>query len=325
MMRPAIALWVVSLASTASAARLAALVDAPAAQADALGAAVKKQLAAGGATLVDAAAPDRALDDGALTALRHTLDVARVVAVRVQRQGKRQFLVEVRAADGDGVAHRFAAADADTLVDTVVKTVAALPPPAVTATLASAGATPATAATTPAAATSAPSTTTPSTTPATTPPADASPPDAAPPPAAAEPAPLPAPASSATPPPAHRKREYGLLIGGIVAFFVPWIATMGLAGNYLSYNPNAARLGFIPIAGPFLARREINDKDLKDGYDVGLTVDGAVQIVGASLLVAGILYAAIGVPARESRAAARWRPLVAAGPGVAALGAEVRW
>ncbi|MCU1278024.1 MAG: hypothetical protein JWM53_1570, partial [bacterium] len=115
-------------------------------------------------------------------------------------------------------------------------------------------------------------------------------------------------------------------IGGIVAFLVPWLATVGFAAHYLDYNPNAARVGFAPIVGPFLGKQKINDKDLNDGYAVGLTVDGVIQILGTSVLVAGILYAAIGVPARADRAAVlKWRPLFAAGPGGAQLGAQVSW
>jgi hypothetical protein len=81
------------------------------------------------------------------------------------------------------------------------------------------------------------------------------------------------------------------------------------------------------MVGPLLAKQHINDKDLKDGYDVGLTVDGAVQIVAAAVLVAGIVYAAIGTPVRGERAEAppRWRPLFAAGPSGGALGLEVTW
>lgn len=148
----------------------------------------------------------------------------------------------------------------------------------------------------------------------------------APPPAEVAPLPAPSHTPSSSAPANRRKHEYGLLIGGLVAFFVPWLATVGFAAHYLDYNPNASRVGFAPIAGPFLARRKINDKDLSDGYDIGLTVDGAIQIVGASVLVAGILYAAIGVPERHQRAQrSTWRPLFAVGRGGAQLGAMVSW
>lgn len=303
-----VARWLVGAAallaaSGASAARLAVLVDAPADRAPGLTSALRTRLAGAGNELVDAGAGGAALDDAALSALRGKLGVARVVAATVQQQGKDRYLVTVRAVDAGAVARRYGEATGDSLADVVVEVAGALPPPVAAAPA------------------SAPSTATPAGETAAAGDAGAPVSDGV------EPAPIATPhASSGDASPRRRKHEYGLLIGGIVAFCVPWIATMGLAGNYLSYNPNAARLGFIPMVGPLLAKQKINDKDLKDGYDVGLTVDGAVQIVAASVLVAGILYAAIGVPAHGDRAELpRWHPLVAVGPGGGSLGAEVTW
>ena len=296
-------------ASGASAARLAVLVDAPADRAPALASALRTRLANAGNELVDADAGGAALDDAALGALRGKLDVARIVAVTVQQQGKDRYLITVRAVDAGAVARRFGEAGGDSLADVVVAVAGELPPlPPPPVPVAAAPA-------------SAPSTAHPAGDTAAA--ADANAPASD----GVEPAPIATPhAASGDAPPRRRKHEYGLLVGGIVAFCVPWIATMGLAGNYLSYNPNAARLGFIPMVGPLLAKQKINDKDLKDGYDVGLTVDGAVQIVAAGVLVAGILYAAIGVPAHGERAGLpRWHPLVAVGPGGGSLGAEVTW
>ena len=308
-----VARWLVGAAallaaSGASAARLAVVVDAPADRAPGIMSALRARLASAGNELVDADAGGAALDDAALGALRGKLDVARIVAVTVQQQGKDRYLITVRADDAGAIARRYGEATGDSLAGVVVEVAGALPPlppPPVAAAPASA---PSTA--TPAAGEA------PSAGDANAPPSDG-----------AEPAPIATPhAASGDAPPRRRKHEYGLLVGGIVAFCVPWIATMGLAGNYLSYNPNAARLGFIPMVGPLLAKQKINDKDLKDGYDVGLTVDGAVQIVAAGVLVAGILYAAIGVPAHGDRAdLPRWHPLVAVGPGGGSLGAEVTW
>jgi hypothetical protein len=298
----ALLLW----APAATAARLAVVVDAPAARSDDITTAVRTRVGAGGNELVDARAGG-ALDDAALAALRGKLDVARVVAASVQQQGKDHYLITVRAADAAGITRRFGEASGDGLADAVAKVAAELPPLATPTPAPTPTPTP-----TPAAATADAPATAEATTPAS---------------GSAEPQALPAPhASGDASSPPKRKREYGLLVGGIVAFFVPWIATMGLAGNYLSYNPNAARLGFVPMVGPLLAKQHINDKDLKNGYDVGLTVDGAVQIIAAGVLVAGILYAAIGMPARGEHAELpRWRPLFAAGPGGGALGAEVTW
>jgi hypothetical protein len=296
----ALLLW----APAATAARLAVVVDAPAARADEITTAVRTRVGAGGNELVDAGAGG-ALDDAALAALRGKLEVARVVAASVQQQGKDHYLITVRAADATGITRRFGEASGDGLGDAVAKVAAELPP-----LLTPTPAPPPTP--TPAAATADAPATTEATTPAS---------------GSAEPQALPAPhASGDASSPPKRKREYGLLVGGIVAFFVPWIATMGLAGNYLAYNANAARLGFVPMVGPLLAKQHINDKDLKDGYDVGLTVDGAVQIIAAGVLVAGILYAAIGMPAHGEHAELpRWHPLFAAGRSGGALGAEVTW
>jgi hypothetical protein len=301
---------VLLFASTASAARIAVVVEGGDERAGEIGGALRAKLATGADQVVDGPA-GAALEDGALAPLRAKLDVARVVVATVQRQGKDRFLVVVRAADESGIARRYGEATGATLVDAVVSTAASLPalpaPPTPAAAAPTATATASTTATTASAATAT----------ATA--------EEAPAPADVAPAPPPPSTSSSSAPPSHRrKHEYGLLIGGIVAFLVPWLATVGFAAHYLDYNPNAARLGFIPVAGPFLGRQKINDKDLHDGYDVGLTVDGAIQIVGTSVLVAGILYAAIGVPARSERAGT-WRPLFAAGPGGAQLGAQVSW
>jgi hypothetical protein len=93
----------------------------------------------------------------------------------------------------------------------------------------------------------------------------------------------------------------------------------------MDYNPNAARLGFAPVLGPFLARTHINDKDLRDGYDVGLNVDGAIQILAFSVLVAGVLYAAIGIPEKPKKTQASFTPRIGVGLHNASVGAAVNW
>jgi hypothetical protein len=290
-----VAAAVLFVASTASAAKISVVVEGAGDRTGELAAALRKQLTAGGDELVDAGATATLLDDGAAAQLREKLDVARLMVATVQRQGKDRFLVTVRAADASGLQRRFGDASSDTLVDVVLKAAADLPP-------------------LPSPAVAAPTVTTPAPAAAETPKTDE-----APPPAQVEPA-----KSSPSPSTKYRKHEYGMLIGGIVAFFVPWIATIGLAAHYTGYNANAARLGYIPVAGPYLARRKINDKDLNDGYDAGLTVDGVVQTIAASVLIAGILYCAIGVPTREAPRASV-RPLFGLGRSGAQLGAEVRW
>jgi len=292
-------------ASTAWAARVAVVVEGAGERSAELATALRAKVVGPGDEAVDATA-DGLLDDAALSKLRDKCGATRVVVATVQRQGKDRYMVTLRAADEGGIARRYGEATGSTLVDVVVAKAADLPPLAAPAPAVAAAPAAAPAPTADAAASAAPAAAE----------------------VAAAPTPAPAPPASTTSTKQRRKHEYGLLIGGVVAFLVPWLATVGFAAHYLDYNPNAARLGFAPIVGPLLAKRKINDKDLGDGYDVGLTVDGAIQIVGTSVLIAGILYAAIGVPAKASdRAAAqqRWRPLVAAGPGGAQLGAEVTW
>jgi hypothetical protein len=148
----------------------------------------------------------------------------------------------------------------------------------------------------------------------------------APPPVAVTPPP---PAPPPAPPPVQYKRKHpvGLLVGGLVAFLLPYIATVGLAATFDSYNHNAAWRGYIPGAGPLLARQHINDKDLRDGYDGGLIADGVVQIITLNLLAAGIIYCAVGEKeaVNDNKRTARWQPLINVGPQGARLGAEVRW
>lgn len=294
------------VASTASAAKVALVVEGAGDRTEELATALRRQLTAGGDEWVDAGAPTTPIDDAAAAALRARLVVERLVIATLQRQGKDRWLVTVRAFDANpsstapAIERRFGDATSETFVDGVGKVVAQLPP------LASPkpAAPPATAAAT-------------------------AKPDEAPPAATVEtpPEPAPAPPHESSTETAHkpRKREYGLLIGGIVAFVVPWMATVGLAAHYQDYNANAARLGYIPMVGPLLAKQRINDHDLGNGYDVGLSVDGAIQIVATAVLVAGILYAAIGVPNREHAHESRLRPLFGAGARNASLGLQVSW
>jgi hypothetical protein len=123
----------------------------------------------------------------------------------------------------------------------------------------------------------------------------------------------------------RRRHPYGLLIAGAVTFLLPYFTTVGFAVNYESYNANAARVGYIPLAGPFLARQRMNDKDLKDGYDPGLLVDGIVQTLTFNLLIAGIIYCAVGEKRVEYERRAHVEPLLGVGHGEARVGAVVSW
>ena len=237
-----------------------------------------------------------ALDDDAIAKLRKDLGAVRVVVVNVKRQGADRFSLTVRGADDNGIPWRFGDATTATLVEVAVKLVEDLPPVA-----------------------------------EPPPPAKLEPPPAAAAPAVEKAEPAISPETYHTL--YRRKHPYGLLIGGAVAFLLPYFATVGLAANYQGYNPNAANVGYAPIAGPFLARQRMNDKDLKDGYDAGLIVDGVVQVVAFNLLLAGIVYCAVGEKtAHEVRrfAADRpsnlsWTPLLSAGSQGAQVGARVQW
>jgi hypothetical protein len=91
------------------------------------------------------------------------------------------------------------------------------------------------------------------------------------------------------------------LVGGAVAFLVPYLATVGLAAHYQSYNANAARAGYVPVGGPFMAMNELSDHDLNSGWNVGLKAIGAVQIVAVNVLAAGIIYCAVGEKEKVKR------------------------
>ena len=245
------------------------------------------------------------LDDAAAVALRQKLDVARLLVVVVRQQGRR-FIVSARTVDAGGVTRRFGEAGESDLPFVAARVVGELPAP-------------------------------PKPNPAAPPtkvvevsskPVEADPKPA---PAAAPvdlvPDEKPAPAAAPVHDVLYRRRHpYGLLVGGVVAFFAPYFATVGVAASNQSYNPNASRLGYIPLVGPFLGRSAINDKDLHDGYDAGLLSDGIVQVLALNVLIAGIIYCAVGEKVRHERASLpSLRPLFTAAPGAAQLGAQVSW
>ena len=279
--------------------KVALIVDGGGDHHDELQSALSKSLGAEVAT--PATAPS---DDAGLKALRLELKATRVVILRVVEQGRGSFTLEARAADSDGVAHRFSDASAGDLLARSQALIAQLPPIPVEE--------------------------------AKPPPvAETKPPvEEAKPPEAAAPPPAAAVEPTATPPrkqhPRWVKRHpYDLLIAGAVTFLLPYFTTVGFAVAYQGYNPNAGSAGYIPLAGPFLARQRINDKDLRDGYDPGLLVDGIVQVLTFNVLIAGIIYCAVGekrLDYRDGRGdRVQVQPLLGAGRGRASVGAMVTW
>jgi hypothetical protein len=228
----------------------------------------------------------RPADEVGLQALRASLEAARLVIVKADAQGHGRFTLSVEAIDESGVTHRFGDASTEGLLQAATRLVAELPPLP-----------PPPPAAAPAVA------------------ADAPPPTGA----VAAPAPPPEPQMR---PVWRRHHPYQMLVAGVVSFFLPYFTTVGFAANYQSYDANAARVGYIPMAGPFLARQRINDKDLKDGYDPGLLVDGIVQTLTFNLLIAGIVYCAVGEKRMEYE---RVHPTISVGPSHASLGAAVTW
>jgi len=238
-------------------------------------------------------------DEPGQKALRASLGVARLVIVKIEQQGKDRFgkdkfTVAIHAVDENGVHHRYTDAGPNTLVPAAVELFAKLPPmPA--------------------------------------PPAPPPPePAKAPEPKKAEPPPVAAPAPQAQPPLVdhfyRRKHPYSVLLGGAIPFLVMYFVTVGLAANYQPYNHNAAMVGYIPLAGPFLAVKRINDKDLGDGYRPGLLTDGAVQVLTFNLLLAGVIYCAVGEKRKEVHIHGKAiQPLISVGPEGARLGASLKW
>jgi len=284
------ALWAVPASAGP---KIALVVDGGGERRDELAAALAKALDATPATT-----PARPTDNVGLQALRTSLEAGRLVLVRIEQQGRDRFTLTVLAVDESGVTRRFGDATSDRLVSATLDLVKELPP-------------------------------------VPTPPAPAPPPVAAAPTAPPETTPPATGAVEEEKPKTHaperiykRFHPYEMLIAGAVTFFLPYFATVGVAANYEKYNANAARQGYIPIAGPFLARARINDKDLRDGYDPGLMTDGIVQVLTFNLLIAGIVYCAVGEKREvkeQTEKHALVRPVFSVGPGQAHLGAAVTW
>jgi hypothetical protein len=217
-----------------------------------------------------------------------------VVILRAVEQGRNFFTLEARAVDEKSIAHRFSDATTDDLLARSQALVAQLPPLPVEPTK----------------------------------PAEPAPPEPA---SVPEPA-APAAATAAEPPPTPsthqrwvKRHPYNMLIAGAVTFLLPYFTTVGLAAAYQSYNANAGHVGYIPLAGPFLARQRINDKDLGDGYSPGLLVDGIVQVLTFNLLIAGIVYCAVGEKRVDYERRVHVQPLFGVSGSSASIGAKVTW
>jgi hypothetical protein len=283
-------LWCGPVRADAAAPKVALVVDGGGEHRDELKAALAKALAAEPATTAQ-----RPSETAALQTLRASLDAARVVVVLIEQQGRDRYTVAIHSADESGVAHRYGDASGDGLVKKALELAAALPP--------------------------LPAPPPPAPTPAPTPVATESANDSEKPPitGAVEP-----PKQHPTETIYKRHHPWAMLVGGAVSFFLPYFVTVGFAANYASYNANAARVGYIPVAGPFLARQRINDKDLKDGYDPGLLADGIVQTLTFNLLIAGIIYCAVGEKRAETRYG-RIQPMFSLSAQEARMGALVTW
>jgi hypothetical protein len=237
---------------------------------------------------------DVQVDDTRAQGLRVQLGADRVLVVTLSRQGKNRWHVKVRAVDDTGIQHRFGDALHISLTEDVLKVIEQFPnlsgPPP--------------------------------------PPKPAEPPPA---PAVVEEKPKPPEPEEKPPLEKEKTRVYkkrhpsAMLVAGLVSFAVPYLSTVGLAAHYQSYNANAARAGYIPMVGPFLARNALSDKDLNDGFDPGLIAMGVVQVLAANVLVAGIIWCAVGEKHEVKREHARVVPLFGADGRSASLGARVTW
>jgi hypothetical protein len=256
--------------------------------------------------------------------LRRVLNAARVVVVTLKKR-KSEYQVLVKAVEPSGITQKKGYSDSDSLGERAVSLMNELPP------LPQPPAPPPPPPPPEPAPSPAPETKVVTITQVQEPPPPPAPsPEPPPPPpvAVAPPPPPPPPPPAPEPPPRYKRHHpVGLLVGGLVAFLLPYIATVAVAATFDDYNHNAAWRGYIPAAGPLLARQHINDKDLKDGYDGGLIADGVVQIITANILVAGIIYCAVGEKELviDKKKASTWRPLVNVTQQSGSLGAEVRW
>jgi hypothetical protein len=236
-------------------------------------------------------------DEALQKALRASLGVQRLVIIKIEPQGKDKFAVAIHAVDETGIAHRYTDAGPNTLVPAAVELFAKLPPMIV----------------------------------AEPPPEPVK--EEKPPLVEDKPTPAPPPATvdneGVRPHGLYRRRHpYSVLLAGAIVFLLPYFATVGVAANYDSYNHNAASVGYIPLAGPFLAIKRINDKDLNDGYRIGLTVDGVVQVLTFNILIAGAIYMAVGEKRKEygrKDNISSLQPLFSFGPEGARVGASMRW
>lgn len=77
-----------------------------------------------------------------------------------------------------------------------------------------------------------------------------------------------------------------MTIAGSVLFGVTWIGAIGLSAGFADYNPNASRVGYAPLGGPFSAYDKMNDKD-RGALGIGAVAIGVVQVAGFALALGG--------------------------------------
>lgn len=108
--------------------------------------------------------------------------------------------------------------------------------------------------------------------------------------------------------------SYGLAAGSAAMYSVLVWPIASAIEHDTSYSPTMGWL-FLPLAGPFLAAQTDLLKD-QPGWRTAMYVDGAAQLVGAGLLIAGFL-AKVPEPPVESgeRASTQAAPVFMVGPG----------
>jgi len=100
----------------------------------------------------------------------------------------------------------------------------------------------------------------------------------------------------------------GLVIAGAVTFGTMYLTTVIGAAFANALGSSRASVAFVPIAGPFIALRDVSDER---GVAL-LVIDGVVQAAGATMLIVG-LAAQKTVAVRNDSAKVEIMPVV--GPG----------
>jgi hypothetical protein len=106
--------------------------------------------------------------------------------------------------------------------------------------------------------------------------------------------------------------SYGMAAGSAAMYSVLVWPIASAIEDDTSYSPTMAWL-FLPLAGPFLAAQTDLLKD-QPGWRTAMYVDGAAQVVGAGLLLAGFL-ARVPEPPVAAGERASASPVFMVGPG----------